>query len=62
VLGVSPGRSLHRQAGTISHLRQEAYAAAVKQDILVTLGIEPRWPETGYGYLEFSPGSKDGKG
>lgn len=22
---------------------------------LVTLGIQPRWPETGYGYLEFPP-------
>ena len=27
---------------------------------LVTLGVRPRWPETGYGYLEFPPDTRAG--
>ncbi len=29
---------------------------------LTLLGIEPRWPETGYGYVEFPKGTKAGSG
>lgn len=36
-----------------------AFAAAEKGR-LVTLGIQPRWPETGYGYLEFPDGVRPG--
>jgi len=35
---------------------RETLAAAaevvVKEDLIMTLGVRPRWPETGYGYLE----------
>jgi mannose-1-phosphate guanylyltransferase len=61
VLGVFPADHYIAKPAPFRTFVKKAYAAAVKQDILVTLGIEPRWPETGYGYLEFSPGSKDGK-
>jgi mannose-1-phosphate guanylyltransferase len=29
---------------------------------LVVVGIEPRWPETGYGYIEFPKGTRAGAG
>ncbi len=35
-------------------------ARAVKRDDrIMTLGVTPRWPETGYGYLELEEGSDD---
>ncbi len=44
-----------------------AYRAAVKQAFrgadggqLMVVGIQPRWPETGYGYIEFPRGAKSG--
>lgn len=30
-------------------------------DILLTLGITPSWPDTGYGYIQFSDGNLDEK-
>ncbi len=36
-----------------------AVEAARKHDALVTFGIPPTRPETGYGYMQFSPGSPD---
>lgn len=33
-----------------------AYETAAKGGIAL-IGIEPRWPETGYGYIEFEPGA-----
>ena len=38
---------------------RSAFGAAASGD-LVVVGIEPRWPETGYGYLEFPRGAKAG--
>ncbi|TWP24731.1 mannose-1-phosphate guanylyltransferase [Apibacter muscae] len=35
-----------------------AFKKAEKQDILVTLGITPHRPDTGYGYIEFSENEK----
>lgn len=32
---------------------QNAAACAADQDVLITLGITPDYPETGYGYIEF---------
>jgi mannose-1-phosphate guanylyltransferase len=29
----------------------DAFAAAAKLDLVITLGVVPRWPETGFGYL-----------
>lgn len=47
--------------------RQPAYRAVVRAALtsasrgrLMVVGIEPRWPETGYGYLEFPRGTKGG--
>jgi mannose-1-phosphate guanylyltransferase len=30
--------------------------AVKREDRVMTLGVTPRWPETGYGYLELEPG------
>lgn len=30
---------------------RQAVVAAAERDLIVTLGVVPRWPETGYGYL-----------
>ena len=32
---------------------ETAYTACVNDDILMTLGIQPTYPNTGYGYIEF---------
>src|ERR1019366_8195178 len=39
-------------------LRAALKAAAAGN--LVVIGIQPRWPETGYGYIEFPRGTKPG--
>ena len=39
-----------------------AVGAAVKNDSLVTIGIKPNRPETGYGYIRFEAGSRDESG
>lgn len=38
---------------------RSALRAAAQGNIAV-LGIQPRWPETGYGYIEFEAGAKSG--
>ena len=37
-----------------------AARAVEREDRIMTLGVTPRWPETGYGYLELEPISPDG--
>ncbi|MFD2572363.1 mannose-1-phosphate guanylyltransferase [Spirosoma soli] len=37
-----------------------ALEATKDQDILVTLGIQPSRPDTGYGYIQYIPDEKDG--
>jgi mannose-1-phosphate guanylyltransferase len=52
VLGVFPADHHIARPARFRALLKPAFAAA-REGKLVTLGIEPRWPETGYGYLEF---------
>ncbi len=33
---------------------EKAFQACAQQDILMTLGIEPSYPNTGYGYIQYS--------
>jgi mannose-1-phosphate guanylyltransferase len=60
VMGVFPAD--HRIANARRYLQfvRPAFAAA-KQGKIVVLGIQPRWAETGYGYIEFPPGVAAGK-
>ncbi len=37
-----------------------AAAVVEREDKVMTLGVTPRWAETGYGYLELEPGSGSG--
>jgi mannose-1-phosphate guanylyltransferase len=52
ILGVFPS---DHAIGKPGRFRRVAAMAAkhAAQGAMVTLGIEPRWPETGYGYVEF---------
>jgi mannose-1-phosphate guanylyltransferase len=59
VIGVFPADHVVRKPARFRRLLAPAYRAA-ESGSLVTLGIEPRWPETGYGYLEFPKGTKPG--
>jgi mannose-1-phosphate guanylyltransferase len=61
-LGVFPADHLILKEARFRNFVKAAYRAA-EQGQVVVLGIQPRWPETGYGYIEFpksvKPGSSD---
>lgn len=40
---------------------EQASSFAQEKDALVTIGITPEYPETGYGYIQFSKDETDGK-
>src|SRR3954451_17951805 len=60
VMGVFPADHLILKEERFRKFVKAAFKAAVKNDVVV-LGIQPRWAETGYGYIEFpqniAPGS-----
>jgi mannose-1-phosphate guanylyltransferase len=53
VMGVFPADHVITETGRYRALLEEAFRAA-DAGRLVVLGIRPRWPETGYGYIEFA--------
>jgi mannose-1-phosphate guanylyltransferase len=59
VLGVFPA---DHHIGKPARFRQFVKVAfqAAKEGKLATIGIQPRWPETGYGYLELPKSAKAG--
>ena len=60
VMGVFPSdHVIGNPREYIRHLKP-AFQEAEKGKIVV-LGIQPRWPETGYGYVEFPKGAEPGK-
>lgn len=52
VMGVFPADHLIIKEAHFRKFVKAAYQAAEKTSVVV-LGIQPRWPETGYGYIEF---------
>lgn len=52
VMGVFPADHMIGKARQYARLLRPAFRAA-RHGEMVVLGIEPRWPETGYGYIEF---------
>ena len=52
VLGVFPADHFIAKPARFRRLVEAAYRAAEKR-FLVVIGIPPKWPETGYGYIEF---------
>jgi mannose-1-phosphate guanylyltransferase len=55
VMGVFPADHYITKPARFLRLVRPALRAA-ETGSLVVLGIQPRWPETGYGYIEFEPG------
>jgi mannose-1-phosphate guanylyltransferase len=59
VLGVFPADHLITKEARFRKFVKAAYKAAQTSDVVV-LGIQPRWAETGYGYIEFPKGVTPG--
>jgi mannose-1-phosphate guanylyltransferase len=59
IMGVFPADHLILKEARFRSFVKAAFQAAEENDIVV-LGIQPRWPETGYGYIEFPQDIKPG--
>src|SRR6476646_7024570 len=59
VMGVFPSDHVIARPKRYLQFVRAAFGAADRGNIGV-LGILPRWPETGYGYIEFPRGAKPG--
>ncbi len=59
VMGVFPADHVIERPKRYLQLVRPAFRAAERGGMAV-LGIQPRWPETGYGYIEFPPDTKAG--
>ena len=55
VMGVLSADSLIRGTETFDRNVDLAFECAEREDVLVTLGIRPSHPDTGFGYLEIGP-------
>jgi mannose-1-phosphate guanylyltransferase len=60
VMGVFPSDHVIGKPAVYRGVLQAALKAAGAGE-LVVVGIQPRWPETGYGYIEFPRGTKPGR-
>ncbi len=60
IFGVFPSDHVIGNPKRFLSLVRTAFRAAEKDHIAV-LGVSPRWPETGYGYIEFPKGTQEGK-
>lgn len=60
VMGVFPADHLIVKERRFRRFVKAAFRAAKSSDVVV-LGIQPRWPETGYGYIEFPSNVSAGK-
>jgi mannose-1-phosphate guanylyltransferase len=59
VMGVFPADHVIKKPSRYVRLLRPAFRAAAEGHIAV-LGIQPRWAETGYGYIEFPEGVEAG--
>ena len=60
IFGVFPSDHVIGKPKRFLSLVRAAFRAAEK-DLISVLGVAPRWPETGYGYVEFPKGTPEGK-
>jgi mannose-1-phosphate guanylyltransferase len=60
-MGVFPADHIITKPARYVRLLRPAFKAA-EQGRIVVLGIQPRWAETGYGYIEFPKGVQPGLG
>ncbi|MDL5050867.1 mannose-1-phosphate guanylyltransferase [Oscillatoria amoena NRMC-F 0135] len=58
VIIASPADHLIMKENEFQHVLGKAVDQAADQDKLITLGITPSRPETGYGYIQFLPDKK----
>jgi mannose-1-phosphate guanylyltransferase len=61
VMGVFPADHLILRAARFRSFVKRAFRTAHRDGVVVVLGIQPRWPETGYGYIEFPGNAKPGE-
>jgi mannose-1-phosphate guanylyltransferase len=59
LMGVFPADHVIAKPREYVRLLRPAFQSAAEGNIVV-LGIQPRWPETGYGYIEFPEGAAPG--
>jgi mannose-1-phosphate guanylyltransferase len=59
VMGVFPSDHVVAKPAAFRGLVKQAMKNAGEGHLMVA-GIKPRWPETGYGYIEFPRGAKEG--
>ena len=62
VMFVLPSDHLIKFKDVYCEVLKEAKQIAEKEENLVTIGITPNYPETGYGYIKFIPSEKEGNG
>jgi len=60
LMGVFPADHVIAKPREYVRLLRPAFKSAAEGNIVV-LGIQPRWPETGYGYIEFPEGAAGGE-
>ena len=60
LMGVFPADHHVENERAYTRLLERALTAASSEDLIV-LGVKPRWPETGYGYIEFPDGTRPGQ-
>jgi mannose-1-phosphate guanylyltransferase len=59
VMGIFPADHIIAREGRYRQIVRAAFRSAERGQMVV-LGILPRWPETGYGYIEFPRGTEPG--
>src|SRR5207302_1683779 len=59
VMGVFPSDHVVDKPSAYRAVIRAAMKGAARGDLMV-VGIQPRWPETGYGYVEFPRGTSAG--
>lgn len=60
VVAVLPADHRMGDPAAFRDLLEQAARAVEREDRVMTLGVTPRWAETGYGYLELEPGTGEG--
>ncbi len=60
VMGVFPSDHVVGKPAAYRTLLKQALKSAAEGHLMVA-GVQPRWPETGYGYVEFPRGAKPGE-
>lgn len=59
VMIVAPSDHWIEDEATFAKNVNQAFDFCATNDVLMTLGIKPTFPNTGYGYIEYDKGSKD---